>query len=38
MFAQNPFGDAVMVGGAITAADPNVSITAIHTIDQRLRV
>jgi hypothetical protein len=28
MFAQNPFGDAVMVGGAITAADPDVSITA----------
>eukprot|EP01047_Picozoa_sp_COSAG01_P070133 COSAG01_NODE_10549_length_2132_cov_22.023096_2_plen_57_part_01 len=26
--AQNPFGDAVMVGGAITAADPGVSITA----------
>ena len=28
MFAQNPFGDAVMVGGAITAANPDVSITA----------
>ena len=31
MFAQNPFGDAVMVGGAITAVEPDVQTKDTRT-------